>query len=33
LSKAILPFFVGMLVLLMLITYVPAISLALPSLY
>ena len=33
LSKAILPFFVGMLVLLMLITYVPAISLALPSLW
>lgn len=33
LSRAILPFFVGMLVLLMLITYVPAISLALPSLY
>ncbi len=33
LSKAILPFFAGMLVLLMLITYVPAISLALPSLY
>lgn len=33
LSKAILPFFVGMLVLLMLVTYVPAISLALPSLW
>ncbi|MFY0681669.1 MAG: TRAP transporter large permease [Thalassovita sp.] len=33
LSKAILPFFAGMLVLLMLITYVPAISLALPSLW
>ena len=33
LSKAILPFFVGMVVLLMLITYVPAISLALPSLW
>jgi C4-dicarboxylate transporter DctM subunit len=33
LSKAILPFFAGMLVLLLLITYVPAISLALPSLY
>ena len=33
LSKAILPFFAGMLVLLMLITYVPAISLALPALY
>ena len=33
LSKAILPFFVGMLALLMLITYVPAISLALPSLW
>jgi C4-dicarboxylate transporter DctM subunit len=33
LSKAILPFFVGMVALLMLITYVPAISLALPSLY
>jgi C4-dicarboxylate transporter DctM subunit len=33
LSRAILPFFVGMLVLLMLITYVPAISLALPSLW
>lgn len=33
LSRAILPFFVGMLMLLMLITYVPAISLALPSLW
>lgn len=33
LSKAILPFFVGMVILLMLITYVPAISLALPSLW
>ena len=33
LSKAILPFFLGMLALLMLITYVPAISLALPSLW
>ena len=33
LSKAILPFFAGMLVLLMLITYVPAISLALPYLW
>ena len=33
LSRAILPFFVGMLVLLILITYVPAISLALPSLW
>ena len=33
LSKAILPFFVGMIVLLMLITYVPAISLALPALW
>ncbi|PYG31847.1 TRAP transporter large permease [Pelagimonas varians] len=33
LSKAILPFFIGMLILLMLITYVPAISLALPSLW
>ncbi|MFT4743509.1 MAG: C4-dicarboxylate transporter DctM subunit [Yoonia sp.] len=33
LSKAILPFFVGMIILLMLITYVPAISLALPSLW
>lgn len=33
LSKAILPFFAGMLALLMLITYVPAISLALPSLW
>lgn len=33
LSQAILPFFVGMLILLMLITYVPAISLALPSLW
>lgn len=32
-SKGILPFFVGMVALLMLITYVPAISLALPSLY
>lgn len=33
LSRAIVPFFVGMLGLLMLITYVPAISLALPSLW
>ncbi|TRD22654.1 TRAP transporter large permease [Palleronia caenipelagi] len=33
LSRAILPFFVGMLILLLLITYVPALSLALPSLY
>ena len=33
LSWAILPFFAGMLVLLMLITYVPAISLTLPSLW
>jgi C4-dicarboxylate transporter DctM subunit len=33
LSRAILPFFVGMLVLLMLVTYVPAISLTLPSLW
>lgn len=33
LSMAILPFFAGMLLLLMLITYVPAISLALPSLW
>lgn len=33
LSKAILPFFAGMIVLLMLVTYVPAISLALPSLW
>lgn len=33
LSRAILPFFVGMLVLLMLVTYIPAISLALPSLW
>ncbi len=33
LSRAILPFFVGMLFLLMLITYVPAISLTLPSLW
>jgi C4-dicarboxylate transporter DctM subunit len=33
LSRSILPFFVGMLILLMLITYVPAISLALPSLW
>ncbi|SNZ19252.1 TRAP transporter large permease [Cohaesibacter gelatinilyticus] len=33
LSRAVLPFFVGMIVLLMLITYVPAISLALPSLW
>lgn len=33
LSHAILPFFVGMIVLLMLITYVPAISLFLPSLW
>ncbi|WP_164659567.1 TRAP transporter large permease [Tropicibacter sp. Alg240-R139] len=32
-SIAILPFFVGMLVLLMLVTYVPALSLALPSLW
>ncbi len=33
LSRAILPFFVGMIVLLMLITYIPAISLFLPSLW
>ncbi len=33
LSLAILPFFVGMLVLLLLVTYVPALSLALPSLW
>ena len=33
LSRAILPFFVGMIVLLMLISYVPAISLFLPSLW
>lgn len=33
LSRAILPFFVGMIVLLMLITYVPALSLALPALW
>jgi C4-dicarboxylate transporter DctM subunit len=33
LSKGILPFFVGMVALLMLITYVPAISLMLPSLW
>ena len=33
LSLAILPFFVGMLILLMLVTYVPALSLALPSLW
>ena len=33
LSRAILPFFLGMLILLLLITYVPAISLALPSLW
>ncbi|KZK89811.1 Sialic acid TRAP transporter permease protein SiaT [Pseudovibrio sp. W64] len=33
LSKAILPFFIGMLVLLLLVTYVPAISLTLPSLW
>ena len=33
LSRAILPFFLGMLVLLLLVTYVPAISLALPSLW
>lgn len=33
LSRAILPFFLGMLILLILITYVPAISLALPSLW
>ncbi|WP_424934423.1 TRAP transporter large permease [Amaricoccus macauensis] len=32
-SKAILPFFLGMIILLMLITYVPALSLALPALY
>lgn len=33
LSKGILPFFVGMVALLMLITYVPAISLALPAIW
>lgn len=33
LSRAILPFFVGMLVLLMLVTYVPAVSLFLPNLW
>ncbi len=33
LSRAILPFFAGMLILLMLITYVPEISLTLPSLW
>lgn len=33
LSVTILPFFLGMLVLLMLVTYVPALSLALPSLW
>ena len=33
LSRAILPFFVGMIILLMLITYIPAISLAVPSLW
>ncbi len=33
LSKGILPFFAGMVVLLMLITYIPAISLSLPSLW
>ena len=33
LSRGILPFFVGMVILLMLITYVPAISLVLPSLW
>ena len=33
LSRSIAPFFIGMLLLLMLITYVPAISLALPSLW
>lgn len=33
LSIAILPFFLGMLVLLLLVTYVPALSLALPSLW
>ncbi|MBG6166552.1 C4-dicarboxylate transporter DctM subunit [Labrenzia sp. EL_13] len=33
LSAAILPFFAGMLALLMLVTYVPALSLALPSLW
>ncbi len=33
LSKSILPFFVGMLILLFLITYVPAISLTLPALW
>ncbi|WP_283644585.1 TRAP transporter large permease [Marinovum algicola] len=33
LSRAILPFFAGMIVLLMLITYVPALSLALPALW
>jgi C4-dicarboxylate transporter DctM subunit len=31
LSRAIVPFFVGMIILLILITYVPAISLFLPS--
>jgi len=31
LSRAIVPFFVGMIILLMLVTYVPAISLFLPS--
>ncbi|TNF20286.1 MAG: TRAP transporter large permease [Rhodobacteraceae bacterium] len=33
LSRAILPFFAGMIVLLMLITYVPSLSLALPALW
>lgn len=33
LSRAILPFFVGMIVLLLLITYVPSLSLALPALW
>ena len=33
LSKAILPFFIGMLILLLLVTYVPAISLTLPALW
>ena len=33
LSKTILPFFAGMIILLMLVTYIPAISLALPSLW
>ena len=33
LSMAILPYFLGMILLLLLVTYVPAISLALPSLY